>query len=326
MNSRRFGRNGAPGSRILPYMPVDATRIQKESGSLDAFASEEDHAECRRLHRKHGTTYYFATQRFEPSVRRRVHALYGFVRVPDEWVDNPDVKSVTRQSSLLCEYRSQLLRGLDGVRPDEPALRAFCDVVRECGMPLQEPLLFLDAMEQDLTVTRYQNYAELQGYMRGSAAAVGVMMCSVLGAPQDAETLAGARALGEAMQLTNFLRDIREDLDRGRIYLPQDDMATFGITEADLYKGEVTEPFRDLMRFEIARARALYQIADEAIPRLPRAGQKPVRLARVLYSRILDRIEAMDYNVFASRARTTKLEKLWTAIKVYGTPSSSAPR
>jgi phytoene synthase len=301
-------------------MPADAARIKKEPRALDAFATEEDHAECRRLHRKHGTTYYFATQRFDPAMRRRVHALYGFVRVPDEWVDNPEVKSVARQSALLCEYRSQLLRGLDGVRPDEPALRAFCDVVRECGMPLQEPLLFLDAMEQDLTVDRYANYAELQGYMRGSAAAVGVMMCSVLGAPQDAETLAGARALGEAMQLTNFLRDIREDLERGRVYLPQDDMATFGITEADLQAQQVTEPFRNLMRFEIARARALYQIADEAILRLPRSAQKPVRLARVLYARILDRIEAMDYDVFKARARTTKLEKLWTAVKVLGTP------
>lgn len=304
---------------MLPYMPVDAARIEEESRLVDAFASAEDHAECRRLHRKHGTTYYFATQRFEPAIRRRVHALYGFVRVPDEWVDNPEVKSVSRQSALLCEYRSQLLRGLDGVRPDEPALRAFCDVVRECGMPLQEPLLFLDAMEQDLTVTRYEDYAALQGYMRGSASAVGVMMCSVLGAPQDAETLAGARALGEAMQLTNFLRDIREDLDRGRVYIPQVDLDTFGVTEADLRKGEVTDKFRDLMRFEIARARALYQIADEAIPRLPRSGQKPVRLARVLYARILDRIEAMDYDVFSARARTSKLEKLWTAVKVLGT-------
>lgn len=316
MESPRFGRTGASKPRILPYMPADAARMEKEPPALDGFASAEDHAECRRLHRKYGTTYYFATQRFAPEARRRVHALYGFVRVPDEWVDNPDGQSVAAQSARLCEYRSHLLRGLDGVPPDEPVLRAFCDVVRECDMPLQEPLLFLDAMEQDLTVARYDTYADLQGYMRGSAAAVGVMMCSVLGAPQDPETLAGACALGDAMQLTNFLRDIREDLERGRVYLPQEDLASFGLSESDLHRGEVTTAFRALMQFEIARARALYQIADEAIPRLPRDAQKPVRLARILYSRILDRIEAMDYDVFRARARTTKWEKVWTAVKV----------
>lgn len=300
-------------------MRADSPRLETEltdERPLGPFASASDHAECRRLHRKHGTTYYFATQRFERATRPRVHALYGFVRVPDEWVDNPGDQPTANPATKLCEYRSQLLRGLDGVRPDHPVLRAFCDVVRECGMPLQEPLLFLDAMEQDLTVTRYPTYADLQGYMRGSAAAVGVMMCSVLGTAPDPTTLAGARALGEAMQLTNFLRDIKEDMARGRIYLPQEDLASFGVTEEDLAEERVTEPFRDLMRFEIARARALYAVADEAILRLPRHAQKPVRLARILYSRILDRIEALDYDIYQTRARTTKLEKLLTAVKV----------
>ncbi|MGV3615328.1 MAG: phytoene/squalene synthase family protein [Fimbriimonas sp.] len=283
---------------------------------LGPFARASDHAECRRLHRKHGTTYYFATQRFDRRTRQQVHALYAFVRVPDEWVDNPGTLTIDRRLRLLQDYRSQLLRGLDGVCPDHPVLRAFCDVVRDCGMPLDEPLIFLDAMEQDLTVARYRTYEDLRDYMRGSAAAVGVMMCSVLGAKSDEETLGGARALGEAMQLTNFLRDVGEDARRGRIYLPQEDMASFGVVEEDILQGRVTEPFRDLLRFEIARARALYAVADEAIGLLPAQGQKPVRLARVLYSRILNRIEALDYDVFTTRARTSKVEKLMVALRV----------
>lgn len=300
-------------------MPAGPPRLESklaEESPLAFFASAEDHAECRRLHRKYGSTYYFATQRFDRPSRRRVHALYGFVRVPDEWVDNPGETSVEDQARMLREYRSQLLRGLDGVRPNHAALRAFCDVVRETGMPLTEPLLFLDAMEQDLTVTRYARYSDLQDYMRGSAAAVGVMMCSVLGARCDAETLTGARALGDAMQLTNFLRDVREDAERGRVYLPQEDLARFGVTEEGIEGHQVDDAFRNLMRFEIARARALYEVADQAIPRLPPTAQKPVRLARILYSRILDKIEALDYDVFTSRARTTKWEKVWAALRV----------
>ena len=298
-----------------PGHPRLETKLGGEP-SVGAFASAADYAECRRLHRKHGTTYYFASQRFDRTTRRRVHALYGFVRVPDEWVDNPSDLGVPRQRRLLQDYRSQLLRGLDGVRPDHPVLRAFCDVVRESNMPLEEPLAFLDAMEQDLEVDRYPTFDALRGYMRGSAAAVGVMMCAVLGAETDPETIAGARALGEAMQLTNFLRDVGEDAQRGRIYLPREDLDSFGVIEANVLEGRVDDAFRNLMRFEIARTRALYAIADEAIPRLPARSRMPVRLARVLYARILDHIEELDCDVFRARARTTRLEKAAVALRI----------
>jgi phytoene synthase len=209
-----------------------------------------------------------------------------------------------------------LIRGLDGVCPAQPALRAFCDVIHEVGMSLEEPLLFLDAMAQDLTMSRYPTYEDLRGYMRGSASAVGVMMCSVLEAGADERMLRSARALGEAMQLTNFLRDISEDLDRGRIYLPQEDLDRFEVSEKSLRNGHITEGFRELMKFEIARARDLYVEADAGIPMLPVCAQKPVRLARILYSRILNHIEANGYDVFTTRARTTKPEKLAVLLQV----------
>jgi phytoene synthase len=300
-------------------MHVGGSPIDTETSptrALGKFASPADHAECRRLHRKYGTTYYFATQRFGRRCRERVNALYGFVRVPDEWVDNPASLPLTRRQRLLQDYQSELIRGLDGVRPDQAVLRAFCDVVREVSMPLDEPLLFLEAMRQDLTVTHYATYEELRRYMRGSASAVGMMMCAVLEAGSDPDMLESARALGEAMQLTNFLRDIREDLDRGRIYLPREDLDHFGVSEKDLSSGRVSPAFRELMAFEIARARTLYTLADRGIPMLPTHARKPVRLARILYSRILNRIEENDFDVFSSRARTSKLEKIGVLAKV----------
>ncbi|MBX7131860.1 MAG: phytoene/squalene synthase family protein [Fimbriimonadaceae bacterium] len=283
---------------------------------IGPFASLSDYAECRRLHRQFGTTYYFASRRFPGPIRRRVDALYGFVRVPDEWVDNPGVLDQTALEDKLRDYRTELLHGHEGICPTHPVLRAFCDTMRECHIPLEEPLLFLDAMAQDLTTTRYSTYGDLRDYMRGSAATVGLMMCCAIGAPSSDSVRRGAMALGEAMQLTNFLRDVGEDLDRGRIYLPMEDLATFGLDESDIASRRVTPRFVDLMRFEIARARALYAEADPSIRLLPSHARPAVRLARVLYSRILDRIEARQYDVFSGRARTTRLEKGLAALGV----------
>lgn len=243
-------------------------------------------------------------------------AVYGFVRVPDEWVDNPGTLTVEQRAELLARFRAELIRGLDGVCPADPVLRAFVDTMIESAMPLDEPLLFLDAMEMDLNVTRYPTYAHLREYMRGSAAAVGLMMCHVVRAPKDSVTVESAMALGEAMQLTNFLRDVGEDLRRGRIYLPKEDMERFGVTESHLEKGEVTESFKELMRFEVARAKSLYQVAEQGIDRLPKEMRKAIWIARVLYARILDRIEANGYDVFSGRARTSPAEKLLTAFRI----------
>jgi phytoene synthase len=276
----------------------------------EGFASASDYAECRRLHRRFGTTYYFASRRFPSDVKRRTDALYGFVRVPDEWVDNPGSLSEDQVAEKLRGFRAEFLRGIEGVRPDHPVLRAFCDAVREAKIPVDEPLRFLDAMEQDLTVSSYATYEELRHYMRGSAVTVGLMMCHVLEVDVSPEIERAATALGEAMQLTNFIRDVREDARRSRIYLPQEDLASFGVSSLDIFSSNATDAFRNLIRFEIARARALYSESDEGIGRLPMENRRAVRLARVLYSRILDRIEAQGCDVFTKRARTSWMEKL----------------
>jgi len=273
------------------------------------FAASADYAVCRGIQRKYGRAYYFATRRFRSTARMQTHALYAFVRVPDEWVDNPGNLSIDQRAELLRDWRSQFLRGLDGVRPHHPVLRSFCDVVRKINMPLEEPLLFLEAMEQDLYVGRYPTYEALREYMRGSAVAVGLMMCHILGVRRNAEVDSAAASLGEAMQLSNFIRDLGEDARRGRIYLPLEDLESFGVAEEDILAGRMSEPVRSLLQFEIARARALYAAADSGLSALPKESIRAVKLARLLYARILDRVEDQDYDVFRSRVRTTVWDK-----------------
>jgi 15-cis-phytoene synthase len=280
------------------------------------YANAADIEICRQIHRQYGTTYYFAAQRLPERYRRRVHSIYAFVRVPDEWVDNPDGLSKEEQAAKIEGWRQAMYRGLDGECPEHPAMRAFCDVLRECRIPLEEPDTFLDAMLMDVSVERYPTYEDLRSYMRGSASAIGVMMCHAMCARTDHDTLARAMALGEAMQLTNFLRDVGEDLERNRIYLPLEDCRRFGVTQADILGRQVTPSFRALMQFEIDRARRLYCYADFGIQKLPDRMRKGILLARLLYSQILDRIEDNDYDVFSKRARTNKVQKAACALKV----------
>lgn len=282
---------------------------------MTKWATSEDYAVCRELHRKFGTTYYLASRFFPAAQRQRVDAVYGFVRVADEWVDNPKFDD-TDARERLRQFRRELQEGLEGKRPSHPVLRAFVDVARETGLALNEPFLFLDAMEADLDVVRYPRYQDLERYMRGSAAAVGLMLMDVLGIQRTPTITEGSMALSEAMQLTNFIRDVGEDLRRGRIYLPLEDMDRFGVVEEDLYNQRVSSEFVQLLQFEIRRAQELYRQADLVIPELPLHVRRPVRLARILYSRILDRVAQANYDVFHRRARTTTVEKALASVRV----------
>lgn len=236
--------------------------------------------------------------------------------MPDEWVDNPGLLTSDERRARLDAYRNDLLAAWQGRRPESPVLRAFADTLCETGIDIAEPLCFLDAMAMDLTIDRYPTYADLERYMRGSAAAVGLMMLPVLGVPESPEVRRAAMALGEAMQMTNFLRDVGEDARRGRIYLPLEDLKRFGVSEAQILAGAIDEGFVALMRYEIERARVLYLEADSGIPAIPGPMRSAVLLARELYARILDRIERRGYDVFSGRARTTRSEKVFAACRL----------
>ncbi len=171
---------------------------------------------------------------------------------------------------------------------------------------------FLRSMSMDLTVARYATYVDLQGYMDGSASVIGEMMLPILEPVDLVSATAPARALGEAFQLTNFLRDVDEDLDRHRQYLPQEDLARFGV---DLTTRSCTPAFVELMHFEIERCRELYRFAATGIAMLPDRSARCVAAAHDLYGRILDRIEAQGCDVFAGRARVPTPTKLAVAAR-----------
>ena len=189
-------------------------------------------------------------------------------------------------------------------------LAAFAVTVAQLGIPDEAIGRFLGSMAMDLDVASYPRWDDLLRYMDGSAAVIGEMMLPVLEPLDHAAAFQPARDLGLAFQLTNFLRDVGEDLERGRVYLPEEDLARFG---ADPWARTVTPEWRELMRFEIARARALYASADQGLPLLPPRSAACVRAARILYSRILVEIEGNDYDVFSTRARVSTGRKLATA-------------
>jgi phytoene synthase len=194
-------------------------------------------------------------------------------------------------------------------------LRAYADTVRACGIEPAHITAFMESMKMDTRVFRYETFRDLEVYTYGSAAVVGLMMCRVVGA-DDRQADPHAEALGVAMQLSNFLRDVAEDWRRGRVYLPLEDLKRFGYREEDLAAGVVDGRLVSLMRFEIERARKLYAYADEGIKYIPRGRRWPVMVARELYAGILGRIEARGYDVFSGRAETSRPRKLLVAARV----------
>jgi 15-cis-phytoene synthase len=272
---------------------------------------DESYRRCRALHRRHGTTYFWATYALPAVKRPAVHALYGFCRHADEIVDSLDDTAVEGRAKALAELDRRLFDDLDAGGSDHPVLRAVVHTIRAFAIDPDCFRRFLRSMAMDLTVSTYETYADLRVYTDGSAAVIGEMMLPIL-EPVDAEAAYGpARDLGEAFQLTNFLRDIGDDLDRGRVYLPQEDVRRFGAAEA-MHERRITPGFAELLRFEIERTRRLYESADTGIDLLPPASARCVRSARRLYAGILDEIETIEFDVFARRARVPTYRKLVT--------------
>jgi phytoene synthase len=273
---------------------------------------EASYAECRRLSRRHGTTYYWATALLPSVKRHHVHALYAFCRHADDIVDDLGPAPSAERQALLEVFGARFLADLDRGTSDELVLKAVVHTARAFAIDPGSFQRFLRSMAMDLTVESYATYEDLLVYMDGSAAVIGEMMLPIL-EPSDLEAArAPARALGEAFQLTNFLRDIAEDLDRGRQYVPQEDLLRFGV---DLAARKCTPQFVDLMRFEIARCRSLYRYAATGIALLPGRSARCVATAHDLYGRILDRIEVQGYDVYRQRARVPAAVKLAVAAR-----------
>ena len=305
-----------------PSTAIVATATEGRRSVADLAASYEV---CRRLNAAHGRTYYFATRLLPAERRRHVHALYAFARYADDLVDHLDLGwEPARRRAELEAWTARFLDDLERRTSDEPVLRAVVATVCELGLRHDDLRAFLTSMAMDLDVTRYATYDDLYGYVYGSAAVIGSMVLPVLG-PRHPEARARAMDLGVAFQLTNFLRDVAEDWDRGRIYLPLEDLDRFGVTEEDFRRRHVGPAFRRLLAFEAARTRALYRRAEEGWAMLAPTSQGCIRVAHRLYAGILDRLEAEDYQVFRVRACVPAWRKAAVAARELTVPSRPTP-
>jgi phytoene synthase len=266
---------------------------------------------CRELHKRHGRTYYLATRLLPAWKRRHVHALYGFTRYADEIVDRTEALPAAERAARLADWADRFRAGAI----DDPLLPAVLHTIAVFDLDPADFEAFLKSMAMDLTVTAYRTYDDLLDYMEGSAAVIGTMMLPILGSSDPAAAREPARQLGLAFQLTNFIRDVAEDLDRGRVYLPEDDLAAFGVTRSDLERRVATPPIRALIRYEAGRARAHYRAAAPGIPLLGRGSQACMRTAFRLYGGILDEIIAADYDVFARRATVPNRRRAAVAVR-----------
>jgi phytoene synthase len=299
--------------------PVRAMKPAKATEPADEEPLALAYERCRALHREHGRTYYLATRLLPAWKRRHVHALYGFTRYADEIVDQTEALPPVERARRLAAWSAEFVAGLGGRRTTDPLLPAVLHTIRVFDIELEDFRSFLDSMALDLTVTAYPTYADLLRYMEGSAAVIGTMMLPILEATDLVAAREPARQLGLAFQLTNFIRDVAEDLARGRIYLPAEDLAAFGVTSEDLAGAAATRsssaPIKELIAYEVQRARAHYAAATPGIAMLTPTSQACIRAAYRIYGGILDEIERQDHDVFAGRATVPNRRRLALALR-----------
>jgi 15-cis-phytoene synthase len=264
---------------------------------------------CKDIQRQYGKNYFFATRIFPRALREATHILYAFFRIPDEFVDSPEYSDTQAQKEIQ-QWEGQWKETQSGKTTTQPVLRATHYLFEKYSIPDEYANAFFKAMKQDLTKERYHTYQELEEYMYGSASVVGLMMSYVIGF-SDKQALTHAEQLGHAMQLTNFLRDIKEDIvERNRIYIPQDDLERFKVTEEDIVQHRWSPNMEALMKFQVKRAEQLYKDAEQGIPMLNTQGRVAVRLGSRLYEALLKKLLQQGWNPYTGRASTSLWEKI----------------
>jgi phytoene synthase len=275
------------------------------------------YSECKRLNSLHGKTYYLATLLLPASKRPFVHALYGFARYADEIVDDlASTLTAQEKADVLRAWSSDVLRGLETGESSDLVGRALIDTVQRFAIPHQHFVDFLHSMEMDLTVTEYQTFDDLYEYVYGSAAVIGLQMVPILGG-DTVNSLEAAKNLGVAFQLANFIRDVGEDLDRGRVYLPLQELAEHGVTRHMLEARKLTPEIVSALKFQIARVRQLQKAAEPGIALLDKTSQPCIRAASELYCGIVDEVEKIGYDIFNKRATTSTARRARVALAAY---------
>ncbi|MER6163174.1 phytoene/squalene synthase family protein [Streptomyces violaceorubidus] len=295
------------------------TRRELDAAGITDPLLRAAYTRCRRLNARHGRTYFLATRLLPLERRSAVHALYGFARWADDIVDDLDRHRTTEERDRsLRRLESDLAAGLFTRAGREPVVRAVADTAGRYGIDHALFADFLSSMRADLTVTHYPTYADLRGYMHGSAAVIGLQMLPVLGTVTPREEAAPhAAALGVAFQLTNFLRDVGEDLDRGRIYLPGDLLAAHGVDRSLLEwsrrTGRRDRRIRAALVTAEAMTRRVYRAAEPGIAMLDPRVRPCIRAAFTLYGGILDAIAEQGYSVLHRRAVVSRRRRAATA-------------
>lgn len=273
------------------------------------------YAHCRSITRKHAKTFYMATRFLPYQKQRGIFAIYALCRTLDDIVDENDERPYQQRRSKaeiideLEHFRVQLVSAYRGAKQKNSVLIAFADVLNRYNISFEHPLTLLNGVKMDLAKNRYETFDELYEYSYKVASVVGLMTAEIFGY-NDPKAMNHAVDLGIAMQLTNILRDVGEDLERNRIYIPKEDLDQFGVTEEEMFKKNVSNKFIELMKYQIERARHYYKEAEKGIPMLNKDSRLPVLLARENYSRILDKIEENNYQVFNQRAYLNSTEKI----------------
>jgi phytoene synthase len=260
----------------------------------------EAYASCQRITRSASKSFFFATRLLPQPKRRAIEALYAFARMSDDTVDEQ-----ADAAGALERWTAQVH---EAAPCHDPVLKAWADTSRRYALPF--PLIddLLAGLAMDLSITRYPTFADLELYCYRVASVVGLLSMRIIGYTAGADTY--AIKLGYALQLTNILRDVGDDAARGRIYLPMEDLARFGVTEDDILSGVRNDRFQQMMHWQVSRAEALYQASWPGIALLHRDGQFAVAAAMLIYRGILHKIVANDYDVFARRASVSLQEKL----------------
>ena len=282
-----------------------------QAGILDPEL-RASYAECKRLNSLHGKTYYLATLLLPPAKRPHVHALYGFARYADEIVDDlASELSDAQKAEHLRTWGQSVLADIRAGRSHDHIGRALVDTVQRFSIPIEYFEAFLHSMEMDLTVTEYQTFDDLMEYVYGSASVIGLEMLPILGSLSPESAIA-AEKLGTAFQLANFIRDVGEDLERGRIYLPLDELESFGVSKSMLMSRKLTPEIIAALKFQIARVRSLQSESESGILQLEASSRACIEAASELYCGIVEEVEKIGYDIFNHRAKTST----WRRIKV----------
>lgn len=291
-----------------------------EAAGINDENLRQSYLECKRLNSQHGKTYFLATQLLPKGKRPFVHALYGFARYADEIVDDLDSKlSPQEKREELERWSFQLLQDIKAGRSDDHIGRALVDTVNRFNLPISYFEAFLHSMAMDLDKTEYETFDDLMEYVYGSAAVIGLQMVPILGTLPGQMQVAkeAAEKLGIAFQLANFIRDVNEDLDRGRIYIPGRELADFGVDRAMLERRILTPEIIAALKFQIDRVRKLKRESDQGIALLSPESRPCIQAASELYCGIVDEVEKINYEVFKYRAKTSTIRRLSVALPAW---------